>query len=104
MYRGPAARGNPCQEYPPESDSSNVEARQLGAAALEQLCYAAESATWRNGRLFAAPPTACVCRQKQQRRRTSLKPLSPLVCGVGELVHEAGLYHAGFPHWWQTRV
>jgi linear primary-alkylsulfatase len=30
------------------ADPSNTEARRLGAAALEQLGYAAESATWRN--------------------------------------------------------
>jgi alkyl sulfatase BDS1-like metallo-beta-lactamase superfamily hydrolase len=36
------------------ADGSNAEARQLGAAALEQLGYAAESATWRNAYLLGA--------------------------------------------------
>jgi alkyl sulfatase BDS1-like metallo-beta-lactamase superfamily hydrolase len=36
------------------ADPANVEARQLGAAALEQLGYAAESATWRNAYLLGA--------------------------------------------------
>jgi linear primary-alkylsulfatase len=36
------------------ADPSNVEARQLGADALEQLGYAAESATWRNAYLLGA--------------------------------------------------
>jgi alkyl sulfatase BDS1-like metallo-beta-lactamase superfamily hydrolase len=36
------------------ADPSNAEARQLGAAALEQLGYAAESATWRNAYLLGA--------------------------------------------------
>src|SRR5207302_10192546 len=36
------------------ADPSNVEARQLGADALEQLGYAAESATWRNAYVLGA--------------------------------------------------
>ena len=36
------------------ADPANVEARRLGAAALEQLGYAAESATWRNAYLLGA--------------------------------------------------
>ena len=36
------------------ADPANVEARQLGADALEQLGYAAESATWRNAYLLGA--------------------------------------------------
>jgi len=36
------------------ADPSNVEARELGADALEQLGYAAESATWRNAYLLGA--------------------------------------------------
>jgi alkyl sulfatase BDS1-like metallo-beta-lactamase superfamily hydrolase len=36
------------------ADPANAEARQLGAAALEQLGYAAESATWRNAYLLGA--------------------------------------------------
>jgi alkyl sulfatase BDS1-like metallo-beta-lactamase superfamily hydrolase len=36
------------------ADPSNVEARRLGADALEQLGYAAESATWRNAYLLGA--------------------------------------------------
>jgi alkyl sulfatase BDS1-like metallo-beta-lactamase superfamily hydrolase len=36
------------------ADSSNTEARELGADALEQLGYAAESATWRNAYLLGA--------------------------------------------------
>lgn len=36
------------------ADPSNTEARGLGAAALEQLGYAAESATWRNAYLLGA--------------------------------------------------
>jgi linear primary-alkylsulfatase len=36
------------------ADPSNAEARQLGADALEQLGYAAESATWRNAYLLGA--------------------------------------------------
>ncbi|HXJ79879.1 MAG TPA: alkyl sulfatase dimerization domain-containing protein [Candidatus Methylomirabilis sp.] len=36
------------------ADSSNVAARQLGADALEQLGYQAESATWRNAYLLGA--------------------------------------------------
>src|SRR5262245_43839157 len=36
------------------ADPSNVAARQLGADALEQLGYAAESATWRNAFLLGA--------------------------------------------------
>ena len=47
------------------ADPANTEARRLGADALEQLGYAAESATWRNAYLLGArelrggpPPTA----------------------------------------------
>lgn len=36
------------------ADASNAEARRLGADALEQLGYAAESATWRNAYLLGA--------------------------------------------------
>jgi alkyl sulfatase BDS1-like metallo-beta-lactamase superfamily hydrolase len=36
------------------ADPANVEARRLGAAALEQLGYVAESATWRNAYLLGA--------------------------------------------------
>jgi len=36
------------------ADPANAEARQLGADALEQLGYAAESATWRNAYLLGA--------------------------------------------------
>jgi len=36
------------------ADPSNTEARHLGADALEQLGYAAESATWRNAYLLGA--------------------------------------------------
>jgi alkyl sulfatase BDS1-like metallo-beta-lactamase superfamily hydrolase len=36
------------------ADPSNAEARSLGADALEQLGYAAESGTWRNAYLFGA--------------------------------------------------
>ena len=36
------------------ADPTNVEARRLGADALEQLGYAAESATWRNAYLLGA--------------------------------------------------
>jgi alkyl sulfatase BDS1-like metallo-beta-lactamase superfamily hydrolase len=36
------------------ADPSNMEARRLGADALEQLGYAAESATWRNAYLLGA--------------------------------------------------
>ncbi len=36
------------------ADAANMEARQLGAEALEQLGYAAESATWRNAYLLGA--------------------------------------------------
>jgi alkyl sulfatase BDS1-like metallo-beta-lactamase superfamily hydrolase len=36
------------------ADPSNVAARQLGADALEQMGYAAESATWRNAYLLGA--------------------------------------------------
>ena len=36
------------------ADPGNIEARQLGADALEQLGYAAESATWRNAYLLGA--------------------------------------------------
>ncbi|OWT66342.1 hypothetical protein CEY11_00990 [Candidimonas nitroreducens] len=36
------------------SDPSNSEARELGAAALEQMGYQAESATWRNAFLLGA--------------------------------------------------
>jgi alkyl sulfatase BDS1-like metallo-beta-lactamase superfamily hydrolase len=36
------------------ADPANVEARRLGADALEQLGYAAESATWRNAYLLGA--------------------------------------------------
>src|SRR5438046_7697940 len=36
------------------ADPANAEARQLGADALEQLGYAAESGTWRNAYLFGA--------------------------------------------------
>lgn len=36
------------------ADPSNADARQLGADALEQLGYAAESATWRNAYLLGA--------------------------------------------------
>jgi alkyl sulfatase BDS1-like metallo-beta-lactamase superfamily hydrolase len=36
------------------ADPSNREARELGADALEQLGYMAESATWRNAYLFGA--------------------------------------------------
>jgi alkyl sulfatase BDS1-like metallo-beta-lactamase superfamily hydrolase len=36
------------------ADPDNLEARQLGADALEQLGYAAESATWRNAYLLGA--------------------------------------------------
>jgi alkyl sulfatase BDS1-like metallo-beta-lactamase superfamily hydrolase len=36
------------------ADPANVEARQLGADSLEQLGYAAESATWRNAYLLGA--------------------------------------------------
>jgi alkyl sulfatase BDS1-like metallo-beta-lactamase superfamily hydrolase len=36
------------------ADPSNTEARELGADALEQLGYAAESATWRNAYLLGA--------------------------------------------------
>jgi alkyl sulfatase BDS1-like metallo-beta-lactamase superfamily hydrolase len=36
------------------ADPTNAEARALGAAALEQLGYAAESATWRNAYLLGA--------------------------------------------------
>jgi alkyl sulfatase BDS1-like metallo-beta-lactamase superfamily hydrolase len=36
------------------ADPSNTEARQLGADAMEQLGYAAESATWRNAYLLGA--------------------------------------------------
>ena len=36
------------------AEPSNTEARQLGADALEQLGYAAESATWRNAYLLGA--------------------------------------------------
>src|SRR6266404_6829803 len=34
------------------ADPANAEARRLGADALEQLGYAAESATWRNAYLL----------------------------------------------------
>src|SRR4029077_4683521 len=36
------------------ADPSNMEARGLGADALEQLGYAAESAPWRNAHLLGA--------------------------------------------------
>src|SRR5258705_10437567 len=36
------------------ADPANVEARRLGADSLEQLGYAAESATWRNASLLGA--------------------------------------------------
>src|SRR5258705_7978870 len=36
------------------ADPANVEARRLGADSLEQLGYAAESATWRNAYLLGA--------------------------------------------------
>src|SRR5438132_11192566 len=36
------------------ADPANAEARQLGADALEQLGYAAESATWRNAYVLGA--------------------------------------------------
>ena len=36
------------------ADPANAEARRLGADALEQLGYAAESATWRNAYLLGA--------------------------------------------------
>jgi len=36
------------------ADPANAEARRLGAAALEQMGYAAESATWRNAYLLGA--------------------------------------------------
>ncbi|HKA62444.1 MAG TPA: alkyl sulfatase dimerization domain-containing protein [Methylomirabilota bacterium] len=36
------------------ADPANVEARRLGASALEQMGYAAESATWRNAYLLGA--------------------------------------------------
>lgn len=36
------------------ADPGNAEARRLGAAALEQMGYAAESATWRNAYLLGA--------------------------------------------------
>src|SRR5678815_2654841 len=36
------------------ADPGNVEARRLGADALEQLGYAAESSTWRNAYLLGA--------------------------------------------------
>jgi alkyl sulfatase BDS1-like metallo-beta-lactamase superfamily hydrolase len=49
------------------ADPANAEARQLGADALEQLGYAAESATWRNAYLLGAlelrqPPPAASAR------------------------------------------
>src|SRR5258705_3301331 len=36
------------------ADPAHVAARRLGAGSLEQLCYAAESATWRNAYLLGA--------------------------------------------------
>jgi alkyl sulfatase BDS1-like metallo-beta-lactamase superfamily hydrolase len=64
------------------ADPSNTEARQLGADALEQLGYAAESATWRNAYLLGA----------LELRRTALSaiaraPVSPDVVRAMSLDH-----------------
>ncbi|HVQ76730.1 MAG TPA: alkyl sulfatase dimerization domain-containing protein [Candidatus Binatia bacterium] len=54
------------------ADASNVEARRLGADALEQLGYAAESATWRNAYLLGA------LELRQERRAAAARaPISP---------------------------
>ena len=54
------------------ADPSNAEARQLGADALEQLGYAAESATWRNAYLLGALEL-----RKGVATSTARAPLSP---------------------------
>jgi len=54
------------------ADPSNAEARQLGADALEQLGYAAESATWRNAYLLGALEL-----RKGVAASTARAPLSP---------------------------
>ena len=54
------------------ADPANTEARRLGADALEQLGYAAESATWRNAYLLGA------LELRQGRPRTVARaPISP---------------------------
>ena len=54
------------------ADPSDAEARQLGADALEQLGYAAESATWRNAYLLGALEL-----RKGVATSTARAPLSP---------------------------
>jgi len=54
------------------ADPSDAEARQLGADALEQLGYAAESATWRNAYLLGALEL-----RKGVAASTARAPLSP---------------------------
>ena len=62
------------------ADPSNAEARALGADALEQLGYAAESATWRNAYLLGAlelrqgVPARGRPRTGQPRRRAGHEP------------------------------
>ena len=60
------------------ADPANVEARRLGAAALEQMGYAAESATWRNAYLLGALEL-----RKGRPDTTARAPVSPdLVRGM----------------------
>lgn len=64
------------------ADPSNTAARQLGADALEQLGYAAESATWRNAYLLGA-------RELRQGRSSAVAraPVSPDVVRAMSLDH-----------------
>ncbi len=60
------------------ADPANVEARRLGADALEQMGYAAESATWRNAYLLGALEL-----RKGRPDTTARAPVSPdLVRGM----------------------
>src|SRR5207247_10236396 len=54
------------------ADPANAEARNLGADALEQLGYAAESATWRNAHLLGALEL-----RRAQPIGTARAPVSP---------------------------
>lgn len=63
------------------ADPSNIEARELGADALEQLGYAAESATWRNAYLLGA------LELRQRQPSVMARDVSP------DIVRNLGLDH-----------
>jgi alkyl sulfatase BDS1-like metallo-beta-lactamase superfamily hydrolase len=64
------------------ADPSNMDARRLGADALEQLGYAAESATWRNAYLLGATEL-----RQGLSNTASRAPVSPDVLRAMDLDH-----------------